>query len=175
MCIPTRRCTLSHCICRMFSDMLQPSSSFAVCVTWCVVVCLYTECRFKSHRRCAPSVSQGCKWTTRESIERDGERTVDNVSTPHTAPALPHTNTSTSLPTLCIIYAVHCLYVCTYVRMYSVLCVQYICDNVMLTICFVFALLLRNDFIVLRSVLWNGQVMVAQRISALEWLCYRMG
>ena len=46
----------------------------------CATILSATECRYKSHRRCAYSVAQGCKWTTRESIARDGYAILENVS-----------------------------------------------------------------------------------------------
>ena len=90
----TRMCVryVTRCICHPFllylflCDTFQPKSTFATSV--CMLLStVHIECRFKSHRRCAPSVTQGCKWVTRECIERDGEKTVDNVSTSDTTPA----------------------------------------------------------------------------------------
>ena len=83
---------MTRCICHPFllylflCDTFEPKSNFAMSV--CMLLStVHIECRFKSHRRCAPSVTQGCKWITRECIERDGEKTVDNVSTSHTTSA----------------------------------------------------------------------------------------
>jgi diacylglycerol kinase (ATP) len=50
-------------------------------VAWNGLSC--EDCRYKTHRRCAFGVVQGCKWTTRDSIERDGCSILENNQLPH--------------------------------------------------------------------------------------------